>query len=74
MVTKISKTMFVTVLTAIYLALAVFVFLRYLHKKRQKLAQWVDSKGLRNTYFYKLIEVKKKPIKENAEISQAYAK
>lgn len=64
--------MFVTILSSIYLALAVFVVVRLVNKKRQKIADWAASKGYRNSYFYKIISTKPNRNKRKADISKIY--
>lgn len=64
--------MFVTILSSIYLALAIFVIVRFVHKKRQKIADWAAEKGYGNSYIYKVISTKSADTRPKSDISKVY--
>lgn len=64
--------MFVTILSSIYLALAVFVVVRLVNTKRQKIADWAARKGFIDSYLHKIISAKSSRNKRKADISKIY--
>ncbi len=64
--------MFVTILSAIYLALAIFVVVRFINKKRQNIADWAADRGFENSYFYKIVSTKSPKSKPKSDISKVY--
>jgi len=65
--------MFVTILSSIYLALAIFVVVRLVNKQRQKIADWAAKRGFNNSYIYKIIATKRTQTKPKSDISKIYA-
>ena len=64
--------MFVTILTSIYLALAVFVVVRFINKKRQQIAEWTARKDFKDSLLYQIVSTKREKDALETEISKIY--